>query len=230
MALSLLRFLAFFLLGKQSISFMAMERPSNSCKFTTQVCLHFRRKLYVIYCQNNKWNKISLCWWRIILHVSINEVFLLCFFSFRISFDHLPCYLEPTLFRELTREPTGSFSFLAYTLFLIQKMHIDKSIIKIILFKFQLLKRPSSFLSHLCLLWSLWFLFLLLSHSFLHSHGLQRYLKQENAYKGWKREWGLRDEQSPHVRQSKKVLDSGLHAVDSEWIPVFVQIPYYNFK
>ena len=110
-----------------------MERPSNSCKFTTQVCLHFRRKLYVIYCQNNKWNKISLCWWRIILHVSINEVFLLCFFSFRISFDHLPCYLEPTLFRELTREPTGSFSFLAYTLFLIQKMHIDKSIIKIIL-------------------------------------------------------------------------------------------------
>ena len=95
--------------------------------------LYFRRKLYLIYGQNNKWNKISLRWWRIILHVSINEVFLLCFFSFRTSFDHLPCYLEPTLFRELTREPTGSFSFLAYTLFLIQKMHIDKSIIKIIL-------------------------------------------------------------------------------------------------
>ena len=90
------------------------------------------------------------------------------------------------------------------------------------------MERPSSFLSHLCLLWSLWFLFLLLSHSFLRSYGLQRYLKQENAYnyKGWKREWGLRDEQSPHVRKCKTVLDSGLHAVVSRWIPLFVRETY----
>lgn len=117
MTLSLLRFPGLFSF-RQTIHLLYqwhLERPSNSFKYTTQVCLHSRGKLYVIYCQNNKWNKFSLCWWRIILHV--NEVFLLCFFSFCISFDHLPCYLEPELFRELTREPTGSFSFLAYTLF-----------------------------------------------------------------------------------------------------------------
>ena len=69
-------------------------------------------------------------------HIHVNEVFLLFllyFFSFCISFDHLPCYLEPKLLREVTRESTGSFSFLAYTLFLIQKINIGKSVIKIIL-------------------------------------------------------------------------------------------------
>ena len=96
----------------------------------------------------------------------------------------------------------------------------------IILIELQLLKGPPSFSSHLCLLWSLWFLFLPLSHSFLHSHGLQRYLKQENAYEGWKWEWGLRGEQSSHVRKSKTVLDSGLHAVDSGLIPLFVRETY----
>ena len=67
-------------------------------------------------------------------------------FSRCISFD-FTCYLEPKVFRELTRKPTGSFSFLACTLcslilivhckhiyqIVISTMYIDKSIIKIIL-------------------------------------------------------------------------------------------------
>ena len=76
--------------------------------------LHFRRKLYAFYCKNNKWNNFSSCWWSNIVHGNI-----LCFafpFFRCISFDFI-CYLEPKLFRELTRKPTTSFIFLACTLF-----------------------------------------------------------------------------------------------------------------
>ena len=66
------------------------------------MCLHFQRKLYVIYCQTT--NEINF-------HLAeeatnfMLKFFLLCFFFFFahcISFD-FTCYLnvEPKLFREL---------------------------------------------------------------------------------------------------------------------------------
>ena len=56
--------------------------------------------------------------WSNIVHVNISSSYfvLLFFFSRCISFD-FTCYLGPKLFRQLTRKPTGSFSFLACTLF-----------------------------------------------------------------------------------------------------------------
>ena len=79
---------------------------------------YFWRKLYAFYCQNNKWNNFSSCWWSNIVHVNISSSYFVLFFFFSlcISFD-FTSYLEPKLFRELTRKPTGSFSFLACTLF-----------------------------------------------------------------------------------------------------------------
>ena len=151
------------------------------------------------------------------------------FFSFSICFDHLPCYLEPKMLRELTREPTGSVSFLSYTLFLIQKRHIDKSIIEIIrLFSWN---------------FSCWsglqassHIFVFFDHSdfyflFCRIHFYTPMVSNVT----WNKKMHIRagsengayvTKQSPHVRKWKTVLDSGLHAVDSGWIPLFVRETY----
>ena len=96
-----------------------------------KVRLHFWRKLYAFYCQNNKWNNFSSCWWSNIVNVNTSSSYfvLLFFFSRCISFD-FTCYLEPKLFREVTRKPAGSFSFLACTLFSLHLIHISGTVIK----------------------------------------------------------------------------------------------------
>ena len=51
--------------GKQLISFMAIDIWKDlptPLKNSYQVCLLFRSKIYVIYCQNNKWANFLLCW------------------------------------------------------------------------------------------------------------------------------------------------------------------------
>ena len=73
------------------------------------------------------------CWWSNILHVK--KFFFLLFLFF------FTCYLEPKLFRELTRKPTGSFSFLACTLFslnLFIKLNKSSAVNKSTRLKYQL--------------------------------------------------------------------------------------------
>ena len=105
-------------LGKRSVDTTGKSALKLVKLPNLKVRLHFRRKLYAFYCQNNKWDNFSSCWWSNIVHVNISSSYfvLLFFFSCCISFD-FTCYLGPKLFRELTRKPTGSFSFLACTLF-----------------------------------------------------------------------------------------------------------------
>ena len=59
-----------------------------------------RRKLYTIYCQNNKRKKFSYFGWSKILHV--NNFFLLCLFLFSrcISFDFRPATYNLILFSQ----------------------------------------------------------------------------------------------------------------------------------
>ena len=69
-------------------------------------------KLYFIFFKNNKWNNFSSA-----------SSCLLCFWICCIPFD-FTCYLEPKLFRELTRKPTASFSFLACTFILLNLINL----------------------------------------------------------------------------------------------------------
>ena len=109
--------------AKQSISFMAKDiwndLPTHLKKLKH---VWISREIYMLpqlYCQDNKWNKLLSCWWSNIVHTSSS-----CF-VFSSSFD-FTCYLEPKLFRELTRKltPCSSFSFPAYTLFSLHLIYL----------------------------------------------------------------------------------------------------------
>ena len=100
--------------GKQSISFMAKDiwkdlpthlKNSSMSEFPKKFICYLQ-----LYCQENKWNKLLSCWWSNI--VQVHKFFLLCIF-FSSSFD-FTCYLEPKLFRELTRKLLHLASQLAH--------------------------------------------------------------------------------------------------------------------
>ena len=103
--------------GKQSISFMAIDiwqdLPSESAFPKKIICFLL---FFVLLMKQH-----SSCKYKFFL-----LYFVFLFFSL-YSFDFTR-YLKPKLFRELTRKPTGSFSFLACTLFSLHLVYLAISL------------------------------------------------------------------------------------------------------